>query len=422
MPNYERGGHLIGGMQLGRTRAIRQEILHAGETVQPHIMGQINLNALREQVTRRIHVTLAQFFTPLRWLEPQWANMIKQGEDWAGSIDTYTFTDVVGDLLGVGRIAENDVIWQVWLDNYLQIYNWHWKWPQDADRTAIGAEDEQHYGFKAVNLATRPHARILTDSIVDADHELTTEQDGSREKFSVRALSQLQARLRSESDRMYFGEDRYRDLLTATWRDAIGTSEVDQIPIRLDVEAGYMDGQDLYASDGDSLGSKAGIMEFKVNHQLPYPFTAPEHGIWACFLCVRLDPVINDGSNLFLTGDDKTWVDFTAHPGHIAKSPPVDVKVRDISPTTDSSTVLGKLPRGWQWRAGWDQIDVRIDDRMSYMFVGGPDNATESRYHQDVDSAFRSTAIGNGLLDFTFVMLSDSQVPPPFASVMSGTD
>ena len=426
MPQYLRGGRRLGTLQFGRVNCIRQELLHAGEAIRSSITGRILPAPLRETISTPINVSVATFFTPLRWLWDDVETLVRDGNDaTGGSLTVNTRRSSHDDCLGAGSGDVIKPVWDVFYKNYLRIYNEHYKWPADADVTHFGSGVAEllvgrKYGLFGCNLPAM-WTRILEDEIVESDYTFVTGQSSSREKIDLRALDYLKSKLKTETDKMYFSQDRYDENLKTIWQGARGNAEVDKVPVRLDLESSFIGGEDIYATSSEGLGERAGLLDFRLDHRLPYRFVAPEHGLISYMLLIRVEPTLEKQVNPFSSGDNKTWVDYLAHPGQIAESGPVKVHRGELDGNASDDMILGVMPRGWQWRDMWSQIDNDIDKRNSFLTQENVTDVASAHYHADMNDAFTSKSLGNAIMDLRIAIQSDSLVPEPFASLYAGT-
>ena len=96
------------------------------------------------------------------------------------------------------------------------------------------------------------------------------------------------------------------------WHTRVGDNP-EQRPYLIDHRSQWARGNDVYASDGDSLGSVAGVMRIDFDHS-PGRIMAPEHGILSYWLCLRWPPIFQYASNPLLDGDGFHISDWTAGP------------------------------------------------------------------------------------------------------------
>lgn len=423
MPQYDRSGRSLTGIKAGRWKCLRQQLMHTGERMQPGVVGEVRFGALREQIQIPLHCTYLFVWTPMRYLWNGWVQYVKDGYDGTTSPPTEQLN--IHECLGIGGSgAGNLTIYKFWRQNYLRIYNWHMKWPTDSDATTIqnAGLDARKYGLKAVQLE---HAlsRAMKDTLTAADYTITTAQSGSREKFTLRDIALLQGRLRTETDRMWFGENRYREILQRIW-DVSGVHDAEEVPTVIHDERRMMTGEDLWATDGDSLGQVAGIMQWPVNHWLPFPFTAPEGGILSEWICVRAEPIFSSQHTPFMRplGSDHDYATLTADEEILGKMAPQDLLGTRYDAHGSNSDNFGKVPAGQHWRTGWDNIATEITERESYP-LWDRDSGRSTKYHyaHSIDDAFISQHLGNAIVNVRHVQLSDSKVPLPMQSVMAGT-
>lgn len=204
-----------------------------------------------------------------------------------------------------------------------------------------------------------------------------------------------------------------------------GNREVDKVPVVLDSMEGFMSGRDLVAVSSDGLGQRAGLMEFPVNYQLPFSFQAPEHGILACFLCLRIRENRESEFNWFCDsgiGLKRILAEPAAY-----RDQPVEAitKARMNAPGTPTD-VVGYEPFGNEWRTGWANIHSDIDARDTFLTVEGEmevvsTNFKRNRAVNEFDRAFASTSLGQAFVVLDTVAESYSQIPLPEESIYSGT-
>ena len=130
----QRGGVCLKTGKIGRANVLRQQLVAPGENIRTDISGKVMLEALRERETLRIHAHLATFLTPVRWLDANWTDFVREGPDSLSSIATEGYSDLGS--LGLGSDAAGSSIPSFFKQAVLRIYNEWYKWPEDADATA----------------------------------------------------------------------------------------------------------------------------------------------------------------------------------------------------------------------------------------------------------------------------------------------
>lgn len=420
MAMYDRTGGSLSTFQMNRWKCLRQEHMIAGDTVSPKIKGWIRLAALRETISLDVQMDLCTFFTPYRYLWSEWPEYVKEGVDGSRTIPTRTQSPAAA--LGLGSISTNNPIAQWYVDNYLKIYNWYFKWPESPDVTSYPDGSDSlplYYGFKAIALESIL-TRMRNISLDDADHILTTSAAGAREQFDLRDVAQLQARFKSETSREWLAKDRYKELIAAIWKTSV-SNDAEQRPRLVDHRQQWMSGEDVYATDGNSLGSVAGVMRLNLNHNVGR-VTIPEGGILSYFLCLRFPPYYKGQCSPMATTNDWTYADWTGDPDIIEKTPPRDYKLRNVLDTT-SSTVLGTAPFAQQLRTGWSFVDTTIQTRDSFPIAdGNAITANAGHIGADVSSAFVSQSLGHAMGNIRIEQPVRSIVPDGNSSIYAGAD
>ena len=258
------------------------------------------------------------------------------------------------------------------------------------------------------------------DGPAAGDYELTTAASGSREKFDIRSLAELQSRYRQAIKDDWLAHDRYIGLLRELWSEN-GSREVDQVPMRLKGAEAGVDPQNLYATDAEGLGASMSLYNFGVNHRFG-TVVMPEHSIVTYVLCVRFSSIAEDEINPMATFDDRDWADLAGEPGILASKRPEAVRERNLTGNTGSSTVRGYLPAGWRWRSRWNVLGDRLDDRNSFPFYSTIVGQTASslRDATRIGQPFRSASLGDYLVDVSFREPVMSPIPGPMASLFAG--
>lgn len=383
----QRGGMCLKTGTIGHVNCLRQQLLMPGEMINTKIVGKVLLEALRERETFRIHAHLATFLTPLRWLEPNWVNYVKEGPDSAQSIATMSRSNLAQYGIGSSN-AVALTIPSFWENNCLRVYNEWYKWPEDADWTAWNVE-----GGVAV---PRQHAwnrcRYNKDPADSGDYTLA-----SATSFDVRDLAKVQARFRAGMERDVLSYNRYMELIEEMY-NADGSREVDQVPIMIDQTELGVDPRELPATDSAGLGDWQSIYDFGMEHDIN-GIAAPEHAILSYFLTIRFAPVI-ESRNPF-TLDDTPWEQMVGDSEILRNSQPVDVRIKDIA-TENTATSLGYLDAAWRWRNGWDVVGKRIDDANSFPMQSNPGTQAQAKNATRIKDAFRSSSLGDYLVELHF--------------------
>ena len=429
---YDRSGIRIGTIKLGRWNCLRQEWMIPGEAMELDLSGGITMAALREPISLKVHATLAAFYTPMRFITPDGANfpaMVKEGLDnttLANSFMAYTVptastpAGVPWDALGVGHIEEGDEIAQFWVRNYLDIYNWYMRWPEDAEHAIASLKfdsSNMQWGFPAVSLESYA-TRLRTETLDDADLTVEGTESSGTTSLNLRVLAAAKSRLRSEVTRDWWGRRGYNETVQSIW-GTWPSENVEERPFLIGKESAWLSGGNIHATDGDNLGRRAGLMQMNFAQDFG-TFTAPEHGVISYWLTLRVPPIYIGQANPLLGTDDWTYDDWIMEPSRIAALAPQSITRRKFLPgTTDD--IEGLHPRGQHQRTGWHQIDGQIATRDSFPVYKTPATVASLKYHQDMDHAFVSQAYGHGLMSVEFNQVTSSPLPPPAASIMAGT-
>ena len=87
---------------------------------------------------------------------------------------------------------------------------------------------------------------------------------------------------------------------------------------------------------------------------------------------------------------------------------------------TDSSTTLGFLPAGWQWRTDHDVVGARINELDSFPYMREPTTQDECKDATRIKNAFRSQRLGDYVCDIYFKENCQQPVGTAMDSYMSG--
>lgn len=379
---------------------------------------------MREQRATRFHAHVEGWAVPVRWIETDWDDKIKN-PDYSGTVLTAA-SDVATyglDDLGLGRGHSIDSNanrpYQIFIAAPARIWNEYLKWPEDNDSVSW-AQDGRH----AVALDSY-YTRIQKsgwsqDIVTAADYEYETTQSGSREKFDIRELNRFVTAYKVDQSLDWYANTRYQAALRNLW-GVDSTREVDRVPMSLGFDAGLLGGRNLFATDAEGLGTVSGIHEFSLSHRFK-PFTAPEHMVVVYMLCIRLPSVSQGEINpLALSNRARTWDDEVGEFRQLASRPPEPVARRDLTDVT-ASTTIGLMPSGWRWRNRWNFIGEEIATRDSFPIS----NALEAevdirgmRQADNVNKAFKSQSLQDFIVDVNFQEHVDNSVAPPGASIMT---
>lgn len=402
----DRGGQVIKSGKIGRVNCLRQQVLMPGESVDVSIRGKVKLESLRERDTLRINAKLCVFMTPLRWLEPNWVTILKEGPDTASSISFTGLTNLAKFGIGTGATVTVQIP-SFFVENYKRVYNEWFKWPEAADYTGSVNDD----GEPAVPLqAAWNMCRFDATPDDTADYTVS-----SATSFDVRDLAEIQARFRSAMDRDVLSYNRYMELIREMY-NADGSREVDQVPTLIDTVEIGVDPRELPATDAAGLGQWQSLFDFGVDHQIPN-VTCPEHCVLSYFLVVRFAPIVEGRHPLASNRLD--WPTLVADVDVLGSMAPQEVQLRDVLGGT-GTTSLGYLPAGWQWRSGFDVVGKRVDLANSFPYMLDPTSQANAKDASRVRDAFRSAALGDYMVDLYVQENSRNLMSSALESYFSG--
>lgn len=405
----DRGGQTLKEGYIGRVNCIRQQLISPGEVVNTRIKGNIKLESLRERDSLRIHAHLATFLTPVRWLEPNWPDFIKEGP--AGGI-SLSFTGLGNlSLLGIGGWTGQAVqVPTFFVNSYNRIYNEWYKWPEDPDISGIpSARGEPGVPVQAAWNRCRYDVdpNDSTDYIVDT----------TGDNFDVRDLAKIQGQFQTAMDRDVLSYNRYMELLKMMYGED-GSREVDQVPIMVDQTEAGINPKEVAATDGAALGQWQSIFDFNIDHEIR-GITFPEHAVLSYMLLVRFSAISEVRHPL--AHPDNDWATMVLDKDILENSMPEAVNVDRLF-TWDNQTPMGYLPAGWQWRTGHDVIGRRVDARDTFPYMMVPTTMQEAKNASRINPAFRSQALGDYMVDLYFTEKCRSKINTSLESYYSGLD
>lgn len=401
---YQRGGHCIATGKIGRLRILRQQLMRPGETIKPSIRGTVKLANLREREAASINAQLFTFLTPCRWLDSTWVDAVKAGPNGAYTPATVS---VNTNQLGIGNGISVPIL-KVFEQAPLRIFNEWFKWPENADITTWPADGEAMVPLDSAWSRVR-------DSAAPSDSDDYTVPSGA---FDVRDLAKIQAMFRHSMENEVFAFGRYRDLMDEIW-GADASREVDQVPIMVDRENAGIDAREMPATDSAGLGNWMTIYDFDINHRIG-PVTAPEHCVLTYALGVRFESVTRDDCNYNANAHKiPSYGALFGDPGLMAAEPPDNVLYHQLFPR-GGAVSIGYLSAGWQWRAPWNHIGTRVEDRQSFPIYKAPTTAASLRDASLIENAFTSQALGDYFYDLQFNEPSDAAMPSSKRSLMAG--
>lgn len=423
---HNRGGQVLTSGRIGRLNILRQQVMLPGETIKARIKGEVRMEALRERDALRMNAHLAVFVQPIRWLWTQWPRYVKQGPNGPLTPPLYTYDNFFNagsnrfNLpqtydFGLGSLPRGNIqstttsagIRLYFVQSVLRIFNQWYKWPEFNNRATWVRDGAPVVPLRAAWSRVRQNA--LPD---DAD----TDVSSAGNTLSVVDLAQIQSRFRNAMEREVLSFDRYLEIIKDLW-GAGGSREVDRVPMKCSEASVGVDPREYHATNSGGLGQWMSLYDFSVDHMCP-PITVPEHSILTYCLVLRFPSITADDQNPMAPGH-LSWEDTVGDPGLLAARPPQPVSLADFFGTNSRATI-GYLPSGWQWRAGWNSIGIRITERGSFPLMLRPDSFGDSKRANRVVPAFRSSSLGDYVADLFFTEMSHSPISSALTSYNLG--
>jgi len=401
-----RGGRIMDTGTIGKLLVLRNDMLLPGERIKGKLDGKVIIEALRERDTVKINAHIATFLVPVRWCEPNWATIIKEGPSTASTISYRTDYSANEWGLGGDQLATYPTLYA---ESVAHIFNNYYRWPEDSVRTP---DQLLTYEFKCINLPSSwTRCLFNTQPANTADYTVT-----AGASFTVQDLASMQKRFLTAQTIENIAHNRYINVMKELWGGK-SSREVDKCPLLIDeAQLAVKPGQ-ITATDGASLGSFASLYDFNVNYE--FNVIAPEHCLLVHCLVIRFMPITESRNPL--ANNTLSWAELVGATEMLSQSPPVNVQaseVLDIPTASDFS--LGGMPAGWQWRSGWDRVGRKIDARNSFPIMTLPSTINEARYASRRVDAFRSSSLGDFRVDLQCDLLSQSSIEDAMQSVTSG--
>ena len=409
METFDRSGANAVALQLDRWRCLRQEWLVAGDRYAGRMSGHLDMSSLREPIAVDVRTDIVVTWTPARFLWSQWIPFLKEGVDTTRSIPQVS-ANTMEQCVGCGD-ASNQTGPMWFRKNYNKVYNWYFKWPHDNDvsESAVMSDNlDAHYGRRGVELPSGVTRLKDGQDVTAADYQVGV----SANKLDIRDLAEIQARYKTEQSRDWLAADRYQELMSEIYQVKVGENPEER-PWILDHRSDWLRGTNVYATDGSSLGDRAGIMGVDFDHRVNT--VAPEHGLLAWFINMRMPPVFYDQYNPFLRRT--SYVDVSGDSVLIRAQKPREMGLRSYIATAPNDTGYIE-PYGQHYRTGWNAIDYIFKERRSFPIK--QINTTDPHKAQKIHPWFASTALQHfyGFLHFDQQVTTD--VPGPMTSIFAG--
>ena len=414
MPYYDRSGGNLTALKLGYVRCLRQEWLTAGEVYNGNLSGHLDMASLREPISTDVRCDLFVAWTPLRFLWDGWIDYLREGMDTNRTIPTMDGTNVCGPALGIGE--QKQQFRTLFRDNYLKVYNWFFKWPDDPDATWPGStvqsaiNDKLTWGLKAVNLPNSVTRLKASQDVGTDDYEQST----AGNKFDIRDLTELRARFKSEQTRDWLASDRYAEIMDEIFHVSVG-EDPEERPWEVDHHTAWLRGANIYATDSESLGDRAGVMGIDIDHNVD--FAAPEHGLLAWFITLRCPPLFDTEYNPMSGNQITDWAEITGEPELLKAAKPVRIAAQKYLEGSSTTKHFGWEPAAQHFRQGWNVVDPIFKERRSFPTMTASDS---TRYHPRMDRIFNTLALGHFWGYLNFRQPCSNPIPEPMHSVMAG--
>lgn len=382
--------------KIGRLRTLRNVLALPGEQVHLAIpAGKVYVAPLRQRAVTSANAGIWVFASPVRWLTENWPDYVREGPNGTKTLNTETVTNGQADTLALGGYYAGATVWDIFPNHYRRIANEWFKWPEEADFSSTISND----GYKMVSLAHHVSRITQFGDIGSGNYRLDThdKSGSSREEIDIRELAALEAEYGVAVKEELFVQGRYMDFIKEMFGGS-GSAEVDKVPRLVGSTVARLDSRERYAMDGPSLGESFSLGDFYVGHDFG-TMVFPEHTLVTMVMGIRFDPVFVDEINPVARMTGASWAEVVGHYDMLAQMPPVDVKLGELDGYT-STTVLGKLPAGWQHRAEPNFVCGSVGGQGSFTFHSQiATTAKANRDASDVQNAFLSSQFDDWFFD-----------------------
>lgn len=412
MSKYDRGGQIIYTGKIGILRCLRQQLMFPGETIRPHIQGKVRLETLRERDAVPINARMDIFLTPVRWLWSDYPTWLREGPASTSNPPTETAT-INTSLLGIGPATVSGA-YTWWRNALLRVYNEHFKHPEATD-LAASALTTSDTALKAVPLPiswSRVRSSLDVDNNADKQFTLPANRN-----FDIRTLREVESRYISAMQRENMAYERWIPMLRELYGSS-GSNEVDQVPFHVGSVSTDIGEREMAAMDGPSLGKFQTLLDFKVNFK-GRPISAGEHCILTYTILLRYPSVSDEEGSPFLGRASVPIQELQGDPTIMQSMQPEQVQYRHFFPSGSTSN-MGFLPFGWRHRTRWNCVDDNVRARATFPLYRTMTTLNASRNADNVNVAFRSTALQDYVADLWFTEISHCMVPTAAQSLTSG--
>lgn len=406
--------------EIGKLQCVRQLVLLPGERLSLKVKGHFKLSALKQQITGvKLDARIDAFASPIRHYDSNWTTYVTEGVTGASSIPTISTWNAdwpSTSTLGLGRITHD--FSKFYAQHVVNIWNEWYRWREDA-RESVDTpllSFFANHGKECVNLP-KAMTRLHEAPNIHNDESLVS----SVTNLDIRTLATIQGRAAQAMKTDWQSDGRYNQFLQDVYgKDAKGNNEVDKIPIRLRGGAKLsVSPENMYATDGASLGESATINNFNVDNQWN-DFIATEHMVVAVVLVLRFQPISDSAPAMMLYPDDMSKALALGDAYQIANLPPVAVKSREVE--NGDATIIGYAPAGWPYREPYDHISHKILQLNSFPLLDGQTlTASGLRDASKISNCFVSEALNHFYGDMKFVASVNSRIPEAGTSIMAGS-
>lgn len=449
MARSDRGGVVLKTGRIGRLNILRQQVLLPGEVITPSIVGSVDVTPMRETDSTFINARLDAFLMPIRWLDSSFTDYVNQGGTkpfgtvscYPGALGlpdygsdnyvnpTLAFSGISGVPSGGFSSYPAQTLPKVFANSVVKVYNNWWRWPEDSEVAQSDVISTSNRDGMAVQNLPIWWTRLHKDEPDVTEAPLVG--TSPNQKVSMKNMRNYQAHYQTNLVEDWLGHGRYLDQMRALWRSK-GSREVDQVPMKVGSTTLNVSPYELKATDSEGLGASATFHDFRVGHNFG-PISMPEHAILVYTLCVRFLPIAEREqcpvATMWRNKGDFDREDLLGIPVELARQTPRPVLHKMIKADTASgSTIVGWMPAGWHWRAGWNCVDQRIDARGTWPLYSGleqsdgkTDTAKELRDATQFNPAFVSESYGDYTCRLRFSEPSRSPIPGAMSGITGGS-
>lgn len=419
---YDKSHHVMSCGAIGSLQTLSVVPVVAGDSLDCDLQALVRLSPLARQLYIDAKVDLFAFFIPYRYIYSNWTDFILGGVDEAVTLGTQSVSDDVlccAHKMDVGTNPQ-----PTWLVYGLpMIFNHYFRDPNDVAGlwalnalAAMSGDNRLKYGIPCCHLPTLWTTGNYNQEISSADYYYTV----SGSVVDLLEVAQLQARLRGELGKQYFGA-RYDELVKHKWGAEVSNDAL-QKPWLCAHESSWLSSKDVEGTDSSTLGRINGVSAGLASMRMPLRFF-PEHGsLWIVAL-VRFPPIHNNERHYLCSKAEPTYQVMAGDPEVVKSLNPIPLYASEVLYASGYNNI-GMIPHSQWYRHHPNSVHYNYSLLLGHPFVRtNPTTPSEARYIPNTayDDVFSNRDLKHWNLQGHIEMECRSMVPDPVSSIFAGT-